>query len=71
MKASTTAIVKIFVLGRVTVADRVKSSIAAMFITVFIAAVFIAIFIPEVKENVTIEAERDRKCRVKLRQVAK
>ena len=67
MKASATAIVKIFVLGRVTVADRVKSSIAAMFITMFIATMFVA----EVKENVTIEAERDRKCRVKLRQVAK
>ena len=52
---------KIFVLGRVAGAERVESSIAAMFIavfiaTVFIAAVFITVFIAEVKKNVIIES---------------
>ena len=58
---STKLIAKIFVLGRVAGAERVESSIAAMFIavfiaTVFIAAVFITVFIAEVKKNVIIES---------------
>ena len=79
-KVITELIAKIFVLGRVAVAERVESSITAVFITVFIAvfitavfiaAMFIAMFIAEVKENVTIEAEQDRTSQVKLCQVAK
>ena len=49
----TELIAKIFMLGRVGVAERVESSIAA----VFIAAVFIAaMFTAEVKENLIIES---------------
>ena len=58
----TELIAKIFVLERVAVAERAKSSIAAVFINAlfsaaaFIAVVFIAMFTAKVKENVIIKS---------------
>ena len=54
MLISTKLIAKIFVLGRVTMTERVEPSIASKFITVFIV-MSIAMFIAKAKENETIE----------------
>jgi hypothetical protein len=51
---STKLIAKIFVLGRVTMTERVEPSIASKFITVFIV-MSIAMFITQAKENETIK----------------